>query len=42
MVRVGVFDAEPEVRDGPRAGAFDPEAFLLWAQDLSTFDVVVS
>ncbi len=42
MVRVGVFDAETEVRDGPRAGAVGSEAFLLWAQDLSNFDVVVS
>jgi hypothetical protein len=39
---VGIFDAETEVRDGPRTGAVDPEAFLFRAQDFPAFDVVIS
>ncbi len=39
---MGIFDAETEVRYSPRARAVSSEAFLFGADDLSTFDVVIS
>ena len=39
-MRVGIFDANTEVCDGPKTRAVSSKAFLFGAEDFSTFDIV--